>query len=181
MKFCSLCGSPVTSIVPAGDNRNRFVCPSCKHIHYQNPLMVVGCVAHWENKILMCRRAIEPRKGFWTVPAGFMENDETVAEGAARETQEEALATVTTGSLVAMVDVVHARQVHLFVRGQMDTPDYGAGEESLVTELIEEADMPWHDIAFPSVEFALRKYFEDRAKGLEGVHVKEIRWRKKPE
>ncbi len=178
MKFCSQCGAEVESKVPEGDNRERFVCPSCDVIHYQNPHIVAGCVAQWEGKILLCSRAIEPRHGFWTVPAGFMENGETVAQGAARETWEEALAKVTTTSVLAIVDVVHAKQVHIFYRGTMDTADYGAGIESLETRLVDEADIPWDDIAFPSVTYAMRRYLEDRAAGVENVHETEIRWRR---
>ena len=178
MKFCSQCSSPVELRIPQGDTRQRFVCPACHIVHFQNPLMVVGCVADWEGKILMCRRAIEPRRGYWTVPAGFMENGETAQTGAVRETQEEALAVVTPGSLLALVDVVHAKQVHLFFRGKMNSPECGAGEESLETELMDEASIPWEDIAFPSVEFALRTYFSDRKLGVEGMHMTEIRWRK---
>lgn len=179
MKFCCHCSASLTLIIPDGDNRERFVCPSCNHVHYQNPLTVVGCVAEWDKKILLCRRAIEPRRGYWTVPAGFMENDETASEGAARETREEALAEVTTGSLLALVDVVHARQIHLFFRGTMNSADCGVGEESLETRLIDEADIPWDDIAFPSVEFAMRRYLADRALGVENLHTKELKWRKR--
>ena len=178
MKFCSQCGAQVETMIPAGDNRERFVCPSCKIVHYQNPLIVTGCVAEWEGKILLCRRAIEPRRGFWTVPAGFMENGETVAAGAARETWEEALATVTTTTPLAIVDVVHAKQVHMFFRGTMDNGDYGVGSESLETVLVDEEDIPWSDIAFPSVEYAMRRYLEDRAAGVENMYETEIKWRR---
>jgi ribosomal protein S27AE len=114
MNFCSQCGQPVSLQVPAGDNRPRHVCGSCGHVHYQNPLIVVGCVPEFRGEILLCRRAIEPRRGFWTVPAGFMEIGETLAEGAIRETWEEAEAQVELGALFAIVDVVQARQVHVF-------------------------------------------------------------------
>ena len=138
-------------------------------------------MAEWEGRILMCRRAIEPRHGYWTVPAGFMENDETVSQGAVRETREEALADVTTSSMLALVDVVHARQVHIFFRGTMNSAECGAGDESLETELMTEEDIPWPEIAFPSVEYALRQYFADRSAGVENLHMTEIRWRKRRE
>ena len=116
LNFCSHCGSPVTSKIPDGDHLPRFVCANCGAIHYKNPLLVLGCVPEWQNKILLCRRAIEPRLGFWTVPAGFMENGETMEAAAARECYEEALAKVQIGSLLAVVNVTHAGQVHAFWR-----------------------------------------------------------------
>ncbi|MEM7081224.1 MAG: NUDIX hydrolase [Pseudomonadota bacterium] len=178
MKFCSQCGAEVELKIPDGDNRERYVCPSCHFVHYQNPLIVTGCVAEWEGQILLCRRAIEPRHGFWTVPAGFMENGESVAQGAARETWEEALARVTTTSLLAVVNVVHAKQVHLFYRGRLEQNEYGVGQESLDTRLVDEADIPWDDMAFPSVTYALRAYLEDRAAGVENIHETDIHWRR---
>jgi len=178
MKFCSQCGTAIELRIPDGDTHERHVCPACAHIHYFNPLIVTGCVAEWKGQILICRRAIEPRRGFWTLPAGFMENGETVAQGAARETLEEAEAIVTTTSLLAVVDVVHAKQVHMFYRGRLNTADYGVGVESLETKLVDEAAIPWHDLAFPSVEFALRAYLDDRAKGVEQLHHKTINWRR---
>lgn len=173
MKFCSSCGGPVSYRVPKDDNRERAVCDDCGEVHYRNPLVVVGCVAECDGKVLMCRRAIEPRYGYWTLPAGFMELGETVAGGAARETLEEAKATVELGHLFACVDVVDAGQVHLFYTGKL-IGDYGAGEETLEAELMSEQEIPWDEIAFQSVEFALRRYFEDAGKN-NGVHVHELR------
>ncbi len=132
MKFCSVCGGKVAIRRPESDNRERWVCTSCNTIHYQNPLVVVGCVAEKDGKILLCKRAIEPRYGYWTVPAGFMELGESLAEGAARETLEEALAEVEIGHLFASIDVVDAGQVHLFFTGKVKG-GYGVGEESLDT------------------------------------------------
>jgi len=171
MKYCSQCGQPVEVRVPAGDNLPRHVCPACQTIHYQNPKLVVGCVPEFEGRILLCNRAIEPRRGFWTVPAGFMENGETLAEAAARESREEALAQVTIGSLLAIVNVVHAHQVHVMYRATLATPSFGAGHESLAVALYRPEDIPWAEIAFPSVEFALRRYLEDRARGVEALHT----------
>lgn len=177
MNYCSKCGHPVEMKVPDGDNRERAVCPSCGTVHYENPRMVLGCIPVWDNKILLCRRAIEPRYGYWTVPAGFMENDESMAQAAARETYEEALADVEIGELQAIVDVVHARMVHIFFRATMRNASFGPGVESLDVRLFDEADVPWDDLAFPSITFALRTFFEDRAKGEHQVHRIELQRR----
>lgn len=174
IKFCTQCASPVSLRVPAGDSLPRHVCDRCGHIHYENPRLVVGCVANWEDRILLCRRAIEPRLGYWTLPAGFMENGETTAEAAARETLEEACATVVVGKPFAMVNVAHINQVHLFYRGHLATPDFAPGEESLETRLMAEADIPWEDIAFRSVALCLRRYFDDRTKGYFGFHTADL-------
>lgn len=174
MKYCSECGAQVEIKIPAGDNRQRAVCPACNTVHYENPRMVLGCIPVWEDQILLCRRAIEPRHGFWTVPAGFMENDESLAQAAARETWEEALAEVEIGELHAVVDVVHARQVHMFFRAQLRNKQFGPGDESLETKLFVEDDIPWDDIAFPSTTFALKTFFADRANGVTQVHRIEL-------
>ena len=136
MKFCSKCGASVRLLVPAGDHLPRHVCDACGAIHYQNPLLVVGCVPEHEGRILLCRRAIEPRRGYWTVPAGFMENGETLQEAAARESREEALAEVTIGSLLSVVHVLHAEQVHVFFRAALPGARYAAGAESLEVALV---------------------------------------------
>ena len=177
MNYCSNCGHPVEMKVPDGDNRERAVCPSCGTVHYENPRMVLGCIPVWNNQILLCRRAIEPRYGYWTVPAGFMENDESMAQAAARETYEEALADVEIGELQAIVDVVHARMVHIFFRATMRSASFGPGIESLDVRLFDEADIPWDDLAFPSIDFALRTFFEDRTTGAQRVHRIELQRR----
>jgi len=174
MKYCSECGAPVALRVPPGDHLPRHVCDACGTIHYQNPRLVVGCVPAHEGRILLCRRAIEPRLGYWTVPAGFMENGETLQQGAARESHEEALAQVEIGSLLAVVHVPHARQVHVFFRAALRAPEYGAGAESLEVALVAAADIPWSELAFPSTEFALQRYLEDRAAGREPHHFTTI-------
>ncbi len=171
MKFCSQCAAKVRLMVPEGDSLPRYVCSDCGAIHYENPKIVVGCVPESGEHVLLCRRAIEPRRGYWTVPAGFMENGETMAQGAARETLEEALATVEVGELFAVVDVVHARQVHVMFRAKLVDEKYGAGHESLETRLFLENEIPWPDIAFPSVKFSLEKWFEDRGTGHRGLHA----------
>ena len=173
MKYCSSCGGTVSLRVPKDDNRERHICDDCGVVHYRNPQLVVGCVVERNGKILLCKRAIEPRYGYWTVPAGFMELGETAAGGAARETLEEALATIELGHLFAMVDVVDAGQVHLFFTGKL-VGDYGAGEESLESAMFSEDEIPWDDIAFQSGTFALQKYFEDSGRN-NGVHIHELR------
>ena len=173
MKYCSNCGALVTRKIPDGDNRERWVCPECRAVHYQNPKIVVGCVPERDGRILLCKRAIEPRHGFWTVPAGFMELDETLQEGAARETLEEACAEVRIGRLFASVDVIAAGQVHLFFEARL-LGDHAPGAESLDTRLFTEEQIPWDDLAFRSVSFALRKYFEDAGTD-NGVHHADFR------
>jgi ADP-ribose pyrophosphatase YjhB (NUDIX family) len=145
----------------------------CSEIHYQNPKIVVGCVPERDGRILLCRRAIEPRLGFWTVPAGFMELGETLAEGAARETREEALAEVEIGRLFASVDVVEAGQVHLFFAANLKG-GFGVGEETLEAALFSREEIPWTDIAFLSGTFALEKYLEDAGQN-NGVHLHQVR------
>ena len=167
MNFCNQCGAKVEFRTPPGDHLARYICDACGTIHYLNPRLVVGCVPDYQGKILLCRRGIEPRLGFWTVPAGFMENGETLQQAAARETREEALASVEIGSLLTIVHVLHAHQVHVFFRAILREPSFGAGIESLEAALVEPKDIPWSDIAFPSTEFTLRRYLEDREAGRE--------------
>lgn len=173
MNFCNQCGARVELRIPPGDIFARHVCDACGTIHYQNPRLVVGCVPVHEGRILLCRRAIEPRRGFWTVPAGFMENGETLQQAAARESKEEALAEVEIGSLLSVVHVLHAQQVHVFFRATLPVPEFGAGTESLEVDLFRPEDIPWHDIAFPSTEYTLRRYLEDKATGQEPYHFTE--------
>jgi ADP-ribose pyrophosphatase YjhB (NUDIX family) len=146
-------------------------------VHYQNPKLVVGTVPEYEGRILLCVRGIEPRRGFWTIPAGFMENDETLEAGAAREAREEACIDVEIGSLLLVANVTHARQVHVFFRSKMRTPDFATTPESLEVKLVLEKDIPWADLAFPSTEAALRHYVADRAAGVERHHVAEMQRR----
>ena len=173
MKYCSSCGGPVSCKTPERDTHERWVCDDCGIVHYQNPLIVVGCVAERNGKVLLCKRSIEPRYGYWTVPGGFMELGETMAGGAARETLEEACATVELSHLFASVDVIDAGQVHIFFSGKL-VSDYGVGEESLEVSLFSEDEIPWDEIAFQSGKFALKKYFEDRGAN-NGVHFHELR------
>jgi ADP-ribose pyrophosphatase YjhB (NUDIX family) len=174
MNFCSQCGSRVELRVPPGDHLPRHVCDACGAIHYENPKLVVGCVPEHQGQILICRRAIEPRRGFWTIPAGFMENGETLQQAAARECQEETLARVQIGSLLSVVHVLHAHQVHVFFRAALPEPTYGPGPESLEVKLVSIADIPWDDLAFPSTEETLHRYLEDRSAGVDQHHFMQI-------
>jgi ADP-ribose pyrophosphatase YjhB (NUDIX family) len=174
MNFCSHCGQPVTIRVPEGDHRPRYVCTGCGAVHYQNPRIVAGCVPEHEGRILLCRRAIEPRLGYWTIPAGFMENGETTQDAARRESFEEAQAEVEIGSLLAVVHVLHADQVHVMFRARLPRPEFGVSPESLEVMLCDEGGIPWQDIAFRSVDFALRRYLEDRRAGVERHHFTHI-------
>jgi ADP-ribose pyrophosphatase YjhB (NUDIX family) len=174
MKYCSNCGQPVRVQIPEGDTLPRAVCPSCGTVHYENPKVVVGCVPDWNGQILLCRRAIEPRRGYWTAPAGFLEIGESLHTAAARETAEEALAKVEIGSLLSIVNVLHTAQVHVMFRARLLSADHGAGVESLETALLDEQQIPWKDIAFASVRFALERYFLDRRERSERIHFHDI-------
>lgn len=170
MKFCNQCGARVEMRVPPGDHLPRYVCDSCNAVHYENPKLVVGCVPEHQGQLLLCRRAIEPRRGFWTVPAGFMENGETLQQAAARECYEESLARVQIGSLLTIVHVLHAHQVHVFFRATLPEPTFGPGPESLEVKLFPLDAIPWEDLAFPSTEETLRCYLADRSRGGEPHH-----------
>jgi ADP-ribose pyrophosphatase YjhB (NUDIX family) len=174
MKYCANCGHAVTYRIPAGDQRERAVCEQCGAIHYQNPRIVAGCVVEHAGRILLCRRAIEPRRGFWTNPAGFMELGETLQAAAARETREEALAEAQIGSMLSVVDVLHTGQVHVFFRATLPEPRYGSGTESLEVELFDEASIPWDEMAFRSSIFSLQRYLEDRRAGREQLHFLDL-------
>ena len=166
MKFCSQCGSNVEQKIPEDDNRPRYVCVKCDIIHYQNPNIVAGTIPLNGEKILLCRRAIEPRYGFWTLPAGFMENQETTTEAALRETWEEAEAKVEINALYSVINVPQIDQVHMFFLAKMLDDKFGAGPESLETQLFCEAEIPWDELAFPTVKKTLKLFFEDRKNGL---------------
>jgi ADP-ribose pyrophosphatase YjhB (NUDIX family) len=162
MKFCSACGAVVELRQPPDDNRPRYICTTCATIHYQNPNLVVGAIPVWEDgRILLCRRAIEPRHGLWTLPAGFMENGETTMEAAERETLEEANARVEIGELYSMYNLPYINQVHLLFRARLLDLDFSPGVESLEVGLFEERDIPWGEIAFRPVRFTLENYFAD--------------------
>ncbi len=170
MNFCSDCGQPVSLAIPPDDNRLRHVCAHCGSIHYQNPKMVIGSIPLWEEdgRVLLCRRAIEPRHGYWTLPAGFMENSETTEEAALRETLEEAGARVELQGLFTLLNVPHVHQVHLFYRARLLDLDYVAGTESLECRLFSELEIPWDELAFPTVSHTLKLFFADHASHREG-------------
>lgn len=174
MNFCSNCGERVSLRIPEGDNLPRFVCDACHTTHYQNPNIVAGCIPEWDGKILLCRRAIEPRHGYWTLPAGFMENKETSIEAAARETLEEAGARVEVTSLYCIYNLPHISQVYMMFRSKMTTPDFHAGTESLEVKLFTESEIPWSELAFPVIEETLRRYYEDISKGIFKLHVGDL-------
>lgn len=171
MKFCSHCGAPVTLKVPPGDTLPRHVCDACHMIHYQNPRLVVGCIAEWEDRILLCRRGIEPRYGMWTVPAGYMENGETTFDGAMRETLEEASARVEIGPLYALYNIPHINQVYILFRARLLHADVRAGAETLEARLFAEPEIPWDQIAFATVRKTLEQYYFDRGKGEYRFHM----------
>ncbi|HEX7054899.1 MAG TPA: NUDIX hydrolase [Burkholderiales bacterium] len=174
MKYCSSCGAPVVRRVPPGDTLPRWVCDECGEIHYQNPKLVVGTVPERDGRLLLCRRAIEPRYGYWTLPAGFMENDETTGQAALRETLEEAGAAVELGAPFTMISVPRVNQVHLFYLARLGPLEFKPGEETLEVALFEEAAIPWQQIAFRTVATTLRCWFADRARGAFAFHAEDI-------
>ena len=174
MNFCSNCGSNVTLRTPEGDHLPRFVCDTCGTIHYQNPKVVTGCILDWKGRVLLCRRAIEPRYGRWTLPAGFMENHETTVQAALRETREEANAEVEEARLFAVFNLPHISQVYIMFRGRLRHGRASPGAESLEVKLFNKLDIPWKDLAFPVVHESLELYFEDCSKGKFTTHVGDI-------
>ena len=166
MNFCSHCGSQITTRVPEGDDRPRFICDTCHTIHYQNPKMVVGCIPEWEDKILLCKRSIQPKYGKWTIPAGYLENGETVVEGAKRETIEEAGARVDGLEPYALMSIAHISQIYVIFRANLLDLGFALGKESLDVKLFSEDQIPWNDLAFIVVRETLKRYFEDKAKGV---------------
>jgi ADP-ribose pyrophosphatase YjhB (NUDIX family) len=160
--------------VPPGDTLPRWVCDQCGEVHYQNPRMVVGTIPEHEGRILLCRRAIEPRYGYWTLPAGFLENGESVAQGALRETIEEAGAQVEIGEAFSMISVPYVNQVHVFYRARLLDLEFKPGEETLEVALFEEARIPWKDIAFRTVARTLKLWFADRAKKSFAFHAEDL-------
>ena len=165
VNYCSHCGEKVVFRVPEGDTLPRYLCEACGAIHYLNPRLVIGTLPEWEDRILLCRRAIEPRRGFWTLPAGFMELGETAEQAAIRETLEEANARVELTGLFTLLSVPHVDQVHLFYRARLLDLNFSAGAESLEVALFREAEIPWEDISFRTVSTTLKHYLTDRGSG----------------
>lgn len=174
MKFCSHCGQLNHKIIPADDNRERFVCTACDTIHYQNPRIIAGCLPIYGEQVLLCKRAIEPRLGMWTLPAGFMENGETTEEGALRESAEEANATIQLDGLYALYSLPQINQVHMFYRGQLSDLDFCSGPESLEVKLFDEADIPWDQLAFAVVTKTLKHFFRDRKANSYPLHCEDL-------
>ena len=171
IQHCRNCGTAVVYRIPDdGDTRERAVCPACQTIHYENPLNVVGTVPHWGDKVLLCKRNIEPRKGKWTLPAGFLELNETTAQGAARETDEEAGAQIELEGLYTIISVPRVGQVHLFYRAKLLSEQFNPGPESMEVRLYAEDEIPWDEIAFRTVKETLEHYFADRRSGTFPVH-----------
>jgi ADP-ribose pyrophosphatase YjhB (NUDIX family) len=171
IKHCKECGATVAYRIPDdGDTKRRAVCAACHTIHYENPLNVVGTVPFWEDKVLLCKRNIEPRRGKWTLPAGFMELDETTAQGAARETVEEAGAQFELLGLFSLLNVARVGQVHLFYRARLTSEVFDPGVETMEARLFTQAQIPWDEIAFRTTKETLERFFEDRARGHFGVH-----------
>jgi ADP-ribose pyrophosphatase YjhB (NUDIX family) len=170
MKYCQSCGSPVDLIVPDGDNRQRHVCTDCGDIHYQNPKIVAGCVPVWDDSVLLCRRAIEPRYNYWTLPAGFMENGETLEQAAQRESIEEANAALENLRLYSVISLPHISQVYMMFLADLKNTDFFPGAESLETKLFSEDEIPWRSLAFKTIESTLRCFFIDRKTGTFTLH-----------
>ena len=165
MNFCSNCGNRVSQKIPDGDNRQRYVCDQCGAIHYQNPRVIVGILPIYNQQILLCKRSIEPRHGFWTLPAGFLENGESTLDGALRECQEEANASVINPVLYALYDIPRIHQVYVFYRAELVEPSFGPSNESSEVKLFDEADIPWDQLAFPVVQMVLDQFLHDRKTG----------------
>ena len=163
--FCSQCATPITRRVPPGDNRERDLCEHCGAVHYQNPRMVVGTLPVWDNKVLLCLRAIEPRANTWTLPAGFMELSETTGQGALRETWEEAGVTVELGSLFTVIDVAQVDQIHVYFLAHASNGEVNPGPESLDARYFELDNIPWDNLSFRSVSTTLKHYIDDLARG----------------
>ena len=174
MSFCTACGQPTTDQIPLGDEKIRQVCTQCRTIHYVNPKVICGALAIWENKVLLCRRAIEPRYGLWTLPAGYMELFETMEQGAARETREEAEAEVEIEQLYCMYNIPRIGQIYVLFKSILLNGQFGTGEETIESRLFEEHEIPWNELAFPSVERTLRHYFEDRKNNEFPTHLETL-------
>lgn len=174
MKYCSECSTKLERRVPDGDHLSRFICPNCDTVHYQNPKVITGCLPIWGDQVLLCKRAIEPRYGYWTLPAGFLEIGETVAQGAARETMEEAGARVEVGQLFSFINVTYIGQIYMLYLAELTDLDFSAGEESLEVQLLREHEIPWKELAFPTVKLSLEDYFKDRKTGSFQTHTHDL-------
>jgi len=170
VKFCSECGASVRRGTPEGDDHLRDICDACGTVHYKNPKIIAGCLPVWGDKLLLCRRAIEPRKGYWTLPAGYMEAKESTADGAAREAFEEACAQIEIDALLAVYSIPRISQVQVIYRARLVSPDVAAGPESEAVGLYRWDEIPWDDLAFPSVHWALRQFHAVRDQAIFAAH-----------
>ena len=169
-KFCSQCATPITRTIPSGDNRERDLCNHCGAVHYQNPRLVVGTMPVWQDKVLLCLRAIEPRANTWTLPAGFMELAETISQGAERETQEEAGVQIKLGQLYTVIDIPHVDQVHVYFLAEALGPELDPGPETLEARWYAFDEIPWENLAFQSVHTTLKHYLKDCESGVFPTH-----------
>lgn len=174
MKFCPQCGGDLDRRIPPGDHLPRYICRDCETIQYHNPRVITGCLPIWRDQVLMCKRAIEPRYGYWTLPAGFLEIGETVAAGAARETMEEAGARVEIRQLFSFINVTYIGQIYTLYLAELLDLNFAAGEESLEVELMREDQIPWNELAFPTVKLSLEDYFADRKAGRFSMHTHDL-------
>ena len=174
MRYCSACAAPVHMRIPEGDHRERYVCGSCGVIHYTNPRIVAGCLVLEGEQVLLCRRNIEPRKGYWTFPAGYLESGETIAQGAIRETWEEAMAIVALDDLYTLFNLPYISQVYMFYRARLQGGTFAPGIESQDVRLFSESDIPWNDLAFAVVRVTLEHYFSDRKRGDFPMRIEDI-------
>ena len=174
MKFCPNCGGAIELRIPLDDNRTRHICTACNMVHYQNPRLVIGAIPIWQDKVLLCRRAIDPQYGKWTLPGGFMENGESTAQAAIRETLEEASARIAIIDLYSMYSLPYIDQVHLLFRAELLDLNFGPGQESLEVRLFSEAEIPWDELAFRPVRYSLEHYFTERERGKFNLHMGEL-------
>jgi ADP-ribose pyrophosphatase YjhB (NUDIX family) len=174
MRFCPVCGSAVELRIPADDNRPRHICTQCHAVHYQNPKMVIGSIPAWEDKVLLCKRAIEPQYGKWTLPGGFMENGESATQAAIRETLEEASARIAIIDLYSLYSLPYIDQVHMLFRARLLDLDFSPGQESLEVKLFNESQIPWEELAFRPVRYSLKHYFAEQRSGQFTLHIGEL-------
>jgi ADP-ribose pyrophosphatase YjhB (NUDIX family) len=174
MRFCCYCGSPIRQGIPEGDNRIRGICDACGAVHYENPKVIAGCIPVWRERVLLCRRAIEPRRGFWTLPAGFMEQGETLTQAAHREAVEEANIDVDIDGLYTIFNLPHISQVYVFFRARMLSERFFAGYETLEAKLFREHEIPWEELSFETVRRSLCLFFEDRKAGQFQIHLEDV-------
>ena len=174
MKYCSNCGSEVELKIPEGDNLPRYCCIKCKNIHYQNPKLVTGTIPVKGKKMLLCKRAINPRHGLWTLPAGFLENNETIEQGAFRETLEETRTKVEMRDLYLIFNIPQISQIYMLYLADVIQEDFGQTSESLEVRLFGEDEIPWEQLAFPFVPLALKNYFKDRQSNKFNLKIESI-------